>query len=709
MSNRKLLHPEVQRGFYENFRTLREVQEAAVKPILAGKNVVACSGTGSGKTEAAIAPLVSKYWKEFDKIDSSLIIYIAPTKALVNDLDKRLRPRMELIGLRLGIRHGDKDDVRRRKKLPHVIITTPESLDVMLFRGDKAIETVKAMVIDEVHLLYNTQRGLHLAILIDRLRKIVQGEKLQLVALSATIAKLKDVGTFFFGSDEDLVTLEYPSDREIEAEVRPGDYVNVVLERTRESECKLLAFANSRNACEDLLKGLSEANHLRGAIFTHYSNLAPKIRQEVEAKFASLKTAVCNATSTLELGIDIGDIDRVLLCDVPSSTDSFLQRIGRGNRRLNKTVAICFVGLNGEDLEICRTDALRYLALIGAARKGELSSRGTYELFGAIAQQCLSVIAARKEFVSIKSLLSTFEKVRYLDRPTLELIVNELMDRGYLKRDGIRNMYGPAGELHKLVNAMRIYGNFPVKAQEVKLFHGDKELGDVPLFNFGRTIGLGSYVIFKAEKWKILKITPRDLPQFVDVEPYTGKEECETFQYKGRGIGFETFLNEKMWEMIHGEDFPGNLLVGEELRETVTDARESVRSMCKIDEIPYCFLGGRPKEVKFRYFTFGGKLVNRAVRLITDPEGKEGDLWLDVHSRIDWKKLPTNPEDYESIFEKMFRQSPDQSIFQLRLPLDLQIREYTQEWLKDDAVRRVLSRLASSTPVEVSLEEWPFP
>jgi ATP-dependent helicase Lhr and Lhr-like helicase len=372
-------------------------------------------------------------------------------------------------------------------------------------------------------------------------------------------------------------------------------------------------------------------------------------------------------------------------------------------------VAICFVGIGGEDLATQNTDALRYLALINTARSGELSSKGTYELFGAVAQQCLSVIASGKKFVNMRSLLSTFEKIRYVDRPTLELIVNGLLHLGYIRRDGIKNQFGPADRLHKLVKAMRIYGNFPIESHKVKLFNGDQELGNVPLFNFGRRIGVGSHVTFRAQRWKIRKITPLDFPEVVEMERYEGKVPCEKFHYKGAGIGFETFLNEKMWGMIHENDFPSELLIGDELRKTVTEARDSVRSMCKIREIPYCAVRRGNRELHFRYYTFGGALVNRAVGLITEQEDyEEDDLWLDVHSPIDWKTLPTKPDDYEPIFEKMFRQSADQSIFQLMLPLELQIREYTQEWLKDDAVRQVLSRLASSTPVEISLQNWPF-
>ena len=285
MSARKLLDPNVDTAFFGGFPSLRPVQEAAIRPILDGKNVVACSGTGSGKTEAALAPLVSRYWEDFEKVDSTLIIYIAPTKALVNDLARRLETPMDKLHLRYGVRHRDKDDIKGRRKKKHIIITTPESLDVMLFREDKALETVRALVIDEVHLLDNTQRGLHLAILIDRLRKRLKGGKLQLVALSATIAKLNEVGAFFFGSDENMELLQHAGHRTIKAQVRLGGYVPVVQKLTKGHPRKLLTFANSRNACEELAKPLHEEPYLKEAIFTHYSNISAKERENIEAQF----------------------------------------------------------------------------------------------------------------------------------------------------------------------------------------------------------------------------------------------------------------------------------------------------------------------------------------------------------------------------------------------------------------------------------------
>ena len=163
------LDPRVATAFYGSFPELREAQEAAIVALISGANLVLSAATGSGKTEAVVAPLISRCWKLAAKSDRLVLLYIAPTKALVNDLEKRLHLPLASLGLRVGIRHGDRDDLTRGLK-PHILITTPESLDVMLFRKDSALQSVRAVVIDEVHLLYNTQRGLQLSILLRRLR-----------------------------------------------------------------------------------------------------------------------------------------------------------------------------------------------------------------------------------------------------------------------------------------------------------------------------------------------------------------------------------------------------------------------------------------------------------------------------------------------------------------------------------------------------------
>src|SRR5439155_17166400 len=191
---------------------------------------------------------------------------------LVNDPEKRLSPPMQFMGLRIGVRHGDRDDLAAGSK-PAILITTPESLDVLIFRKDPALAIVKAVVIDEVHLLYNTQRGLQLSVLIKRLGRLSSCH-LQWAALSATIGRLSDVRDFLFGAGNDCTFIEGQSKRAIDAIVKPVASVqafNSVVDRMLgDGSAKLLVFANSRRQCEELASSLHTHSRLSSSVFAHY-------------------------------------------------------------------------------------------------------------------------------------------------------------------------------------------------------------------------------------------------------------------------------------------------------------------------------------------------------------------------------------------------------------------------------------------------------
>ncbi|MDZ4786329.1 MAG: DEAD/DEAH box helicase, partial [bacterium] len=252
MSSIELLERRVASAFYGSFTTLRPVQEAAIEPLVKGQNIVLSSGTGSGKTEAVLAPLLSRYWRKAVTNEALILIYIAPTKALVNDLEKRLYPPLDKLGLRVGIRHGDRDDLVSGQT-PHVLVTTPESLEVLLFRKDATLQTVCAVVIDEVHLLYNTQRGLQLSVLLQRLQQSL-GQELQWAALSATVGRLSDVRDFLFGSAASAKFLQFPAHRSIDAHVRhiadEASFMKLICKLIEGRQTKLLIFTNSRRECE---------------------------------------------------------------------------------------------------------------------------------------------------------------------------------------------------------------------------------------------------------------------------------------------------------------------------------------------------------------------------------------------------------------------------------------------------------------------------
>ena len=289
MNNIELLDKRIASIFYGRFKSLRPAQEAAIEPLINSRNLVLSSGTGSGKTEAVMAPLLSLYWEQAITQDTLTILYIAPTKALVNDLAKRLAFLLNQLKLKVGIRHGDKDDLIIAQ-ISHVLITTPESLEVLLFRNELKISNTRALVIDEVHLLYNTQRGLQLSILIQRLKKLTN-QPIQWAALSATVAKLSDIRDFLFGSSEQADFVELSTHRPINAVIRQiPDKKNFEQLISLLKGKKLLLFANSRKVCEELVEILKQNQSFNSNIFAHYSSLSPEVRVETENSLSMSKS-----------------------------------------------------------------------------------------------------------------------------------------------------------------------------------------------------------------------------------------------------------------------------------------------------------------------------------------------------------------------------------------------------------------------------------
>jgi len=690
VSNAIQLERQVAAAFYGQFQQLRPAQEAAIPIILAGQNVVLSAGTGSGKTEAVLAPLVSRFWRHAIESNSLVILFITPTKALANDLIKRLEPKMESLGLRIGIRHGDRDDLASGST-PHVLLTTPESLEVLMFRKDAALTGIRAVVIDEVHLLYNSQRGLQLSCLLKRLRSFLS--ELQWAALSATVGRLSDVRDFLFGTAESATFLEFPAHRNIDAIVRAcasePDFLRLIQRIIGGKPTKLLVFANARKECERLAGVLHQDQELCPFVFAHYSSLSPEVRVDTERRFSASRCGVCIATSTLELGIDIGDIDAVLLWGVPSGVESFLQRIGRGNRRSSKTNVICVVPDKSESVVL---DTIRFLVLLEASRKGEMPIRAPFALIGAVGQQCLSVIAANSgKFTRIADLCTIFSHQAHLSRPVVESVLAELGSRGHLQRHQFKNQYGGADGLYCLADCRLIYGNFPVGSQSVDVLHGAQVLGTVPSVNLLR-MQRGATIRFAGRRWRVCEANTDG----IRVEPAHERGHAVDFIYPGAGVGFGAFLADRMWSLLHSPGVPLECLASG-LRQKLERVVMAFRAVCRQDQIPF-----HRTATGIRYFTFAGHLANKAIALVTSQaEFTAEDFYLDVIVPIDWAELPINPAEFEVIFHSLFEPTSAQSIYQTFLPTDLQRQEYIQEWLKSAEVVEVLTRLKHATPVRL--------
>ncbi|MCC6627305.1 MAG: DEAD/DEAH box helicase [Chloroflexi bacterium] len=349
--------PRAWPAFFERHGAFTDVQLATIPLVLAGENVIVCAATASGKTEAAVAPLIERHCPPVLIIHpppaGPAILYLTPTRALANDLAARLAPPLASLGLTLGIRTRDQNSLHPHRP-PALLLTTPEALDALLASRAALLTQVRAVVIDEIHLVDGTPRGDHLRVLLNRLRHLraaahargdAPDDALQYVALSATVADPATVAARYFAGAR---VVHLPARRSLTIEqidLAPDDAgaLRVYLAGFRARGWrKALAFCNSRAEVEAYAAATRADSPFGAAVFVHYSNIEARRRREIEQQFAAAEVAICFASSTLELGVDIGAIDVVLLIGPPGDGAAFVQRIGRGNRRRRAGQVACF-------------------------------------------------------------------------------------------------------------------------------------------------------------------------------------------------------------------------------------------------------------------------------------------------------------------------------------------------------------------------------
>ena len=680
------LDPRVAAAFYGRFPSLNLTQVAALEPLLAGRNVVLCAGTGSGKTEAVVAPIVHRGWTDAVRNGRTFVLYICPTKALINDVANRLRPVLESLGLHVAIRHGDRNELERVAKA-HFVITTPESLNILIAAQLPWLREVRAIIIDEVHLVYNSQRGLQLALLLHRVRRLV-GSPIQWAALSATVARLDGIRDFLFGPQEQADLLAFPSERSIVAQIRflscESDLLNLIKRLMEVPQRKLLVFANSRKVCETISGVLQGDPTLRGITFTHYSSLAPELRESTERQFAEAKRAVCVATSTLEMGIDIGDIDAVVLYGAPTGVENFLQRIGRGNRRSNQTNAIC---LPATPTSLVR-EALTFATIVDLARAGRMPQSEPKLLYGAVGQQCLSYLEqCEGAFTRVQEFCDEFAVLPHISRTTIEEVLAELAAKGYCQRHGFKNRYGATDALWELAEQYLLFGNFPQGSQTIDLRHGRQILGSVPRYNLGR-VSRGTVLRFAGRLWSVLR-SDRD---GLEVEPTGARQHEVDILYGGTGReGLDTFLAQNLWLRLFSITQETSDMEHETWKR-VAEQLSPIRQLCDVDSLP-CMQTPRG----MRYYTFGGKILNRALGQWSGSSSVSAtDVMLELDRPLDCPALPVDVETLLPAVRSLLVPSEKQTFFQQQLPGNLQQIEWCEEWLKDAEIPKVLNRLRSA-------------
>ncbi|WP_354699048.1 DNA helicase [Paraconexibacter sp. AEG42_29] len=334
------LHPAVQHHVVNSlgWRSLRPLQEQSILPILEGRDVLLGAPTAGGKTEAAILPLLSRMVSE--EWAGLSVLYVCPLRALLNNLHPRISGYAELVGRTAGLWHGDVGDGPRKRMLrdpPDMLLTTPESLEAMFLsrRVDAAqlLGGVRAVVVDEIHAFAGDDRGWHMLAVLDRIDALSPG-RAQRLGLTATVGNPDHLLGWLSRRPVDDRETVMVHDGAVAPEltvdwVASVDNAARVIAGLHHGE-KRLVFCDSRARVEELATAL---RRLEVTTFVSHSSLSRDERRQAEQAFAEASNCVIVSTSTLELGIDVGDLDRVIQIDSPARVSSVLQRMGRTGRR----------------------------------------------------------------------------------------------------------------------------------------------------------------------------------------------------------------------------------------------------------------------------------------------------------------------------------------------------------------------------------------
>jgi ATP-dependent helicase Lhr and Lhr-like helicase len=524
------LHPVVLHHIVNTlgWRDLRPLQAAAIEPILSGLDVLLLAPTAGGKTEAAVFPVLTRISQE--QWRGLSVLYICPLRALLNNLLPRIEGYAGWLGLRAALWHGDVGEGPRRRvreSPPDILLTTPESLEAMLVstRVDPRdlFGHVRVAIVDEVHAFAGDDRGWHLLAVLERLCRLASAP-VQRIGLSATVGNPRELLTWLQGSRAGA----QPSAVVEPGESEPGqaeaelDYVGSltnaasVIAALHRGE-KRLVFCDSRRRVEEL------AVALRGhgvQTFLSHSSLSADERRRAESAFTDARDCVIVATSTLELGIDVGDLDRVIQVDAPATVASLVQRLGRTGRRAGTPPNCLFLATDSRAL-------LQAAGLLRLWRDGWLEpSKPPPEPLHILGQQVLAV-CLQEGRVGENVIGEWWNGLPGFNR--VDEIVMHLLDRGYLDRDSGMLFVGPEAEARfGRRNFMELTSVFTADP-EFAVLHGRSEIGRLhPLALTARVHG-ARVVLLGGNPWRVTHIDWRRRRCFVEPSDLPGQARWRGF------------------------------------------------------------------------------------------------------------------------------------------------------------------------------------
>ncbi|HMM56685.1 MAG TPA: DEAD/DEAH box helicase [Rudaea sp.] len=504
-------HPAVAAWFRGAFTAPTPAQERAWPAIQSGRHALIAAPTGSGKTLAAFLAAIDELVRRGvagQLADETAIVYVSPLKALSNDVqinleaplagirDKLFEMGLPDVEIRASVRTGDTPQAERnamKRRAPHIVVTTPESLYILLGSqsGRAMLASTRSVIVDEIHALAPSKRGAHLALSLERLDALC-GRPLTRIGLSATQKPISEVARFLIGSSDrhsreswnpvfehtaeeqeldsrlrgnderskcEIVDVGFTRDRDLGIELPPsplsavmsGDVWMQVYSRLAElirEHRTTLIFVNTRRMAERLARHLSELLG-KDAVTSHHGSLAREQRLAAEQRLKRGELRALVATASLELGIDIGDVDLVCQIASPRAIATFLQRAGRANHAVDGMPKARLFPTSRDDLVECA-------ALLDAVRRGELDTLHVEKnALDVLAQQVVAEVSCREwNEAELFALITRAYPFAQLARKDFTAIVRMLAD-GYTTRRGPRGAYLHRDAVNGVLRARR--------------------------------------------------------------------------------------------------------------------------------------------------------------------------------------------------------------------------------------------------------------
>jgi ATP-dependent helicase Lhr and Lhr-like helicase len=587
---------------------LRTVQQQTIQAVLDGANCVVLAPTAGGKTEASFFPLLSMM--DMEDWAPCSVLYLAPIRALLNNQEARLQSLTGLLGRRAFKWHGDVGASARKRFLREptdVLATTPESLEAMLMSrtvpGKALLRNIRAVVIDEVHSFAAGDRGAHLVALLERITRLV-GRDVQRIGLSATVGDPEVIVEWLSGSSDRERLVVNPGGTGLEPEIKldfVGDLENAALVIDKlYPGTRRLVFVDSRRRVEQL----GDLLNRRGVdVYVSHSSLSVSDRRAAETAFEQGQNCVIVATSALELGIDVGDLEHVMQIDCPSTVSSFLQRMGRTGRRAGQRANCTFLATSEEA-------ALQTAALLRLHQRGFVEPTAPSNRAAHVLAHQLIALGIQQSGVAADAWWSWLQGTKAFSGLTAEersSLLTHMIDEEILFFADARLSLGQRGErLYAGRNFMELFAVFSAPPV-LKVMHGNQDVGTVDAWFVQSDDRKPLAFVLGGRAWQVVRVDWRR--GTCAVKP----ADAGTYpRWMGRPVLLNSELCQAMREVLTGDGH---------------DDTWSRRARTVIDELreSYDFLDddSRPlvsEPTKVRWWTFAGGRANGLLAAMLEKE-----------------------------------------------------------------------------------------